>query len=117
MIRRVFMFHLIFTAILLVPVYFFLGYERAQGALVGAILMGANIIALIWAWRRIIDKKSLVLAGSVIVFKYAILALVLYFSIALKWVDLVGFVIGMATVFPSIITWGYKENELRQPGR
>ncbi|MCB0412573.1 MAG: hypothetical protein KDD22_08615, partial [Bdellovibrionales bacterium] len=44
----------------------------------GCSMMGINLALVIWTWSKIFRKKSIALASSVIVFKYAILGVFIY---------------------------------------
>ena len=79
------------------------GLYAALSCLLGSFLVGANFLVLIWGWQRIFLKKTIALAVGVIVFKYAILGLIIYLVISLKKVDELGFLLGLGTSFPTVI--------------
>ena len=69
----------------------------------GSIVMGLNVLALVWTWGQIIDKKAIALAAVVIVLKYAILGAIIYIVVTQQSISITGFLIGFATVAPTLI--------------
>src|SRR5690606_27943129 len=76
----------------------------------GALLMGLNLLALIWAWDRIFIKKSIALATGVIVLKYAFLGVLVYLTVVQQWADVLGFIIGLSTVLPTVLALSLKKD-------
>ncbi len=60
-------------------------------------------MALAWAWQQIFMKKSIALAVSVIVSKYAILGIFIYLLIANHLIDALGFLVGAGVILPVVI--------------
>ena len=58
--------------------------------------------------KGFLRKKSVAITGSVIVFKYAILGIILYFAMNSKMVHPAGFLIGFLSFIPGSIFWVLK---------
>lgn len=72
---------------------------------IGGVAVGFNFLMLGTAWSLIFQKKLIALAISLIVFKYAILGLIIYqLGQALK-VDLLWFAMGIASFIVSAVTY------------
>lgn len=69
----------------------------------GAGLAILNVAALYISWKKILEKKNLVLSVSVIVFKYPILGFLLYEVVHLKQISLGWFMVGMGTFLPAVL--------------
>ena len=95
---RILLFFFIFPIVTSLSFYFLRSEREALGVLIGATLMGLNVAALTWAWRRIFVKKSIALAASVIVIKYAIIGFAVYKLMVGDAVDVMSFVIGITTI-------------------
>ncbi len=90
--------------------YFILGHyqlhEYDLSFYSGAILALINVAALYFSWKKILEKKNLVLSGSVIVIKYPLLGFILYEVVHLKQISLGWFLIGMGTFIPAAVVTG-----------
>ncbi|MCB0420706.1 MAG: hypothetical protein KDD61_06905 [Bdellovibrionales bacterium] len=65
--------------------------------------MLVNILLLGWAWRRIFIKKSIALAASVIVIKYAIIGLMIFHLVQRSSFEVLGFILGLTSVILSLL--------------
>lgn len=61
------------------------------------------------AWVLIFNKKLVALAIGIIVFKYAILGIIIYTLVKLSWLDPLWFSIGVASFILSAIGYATKE--------
>lgn len=100
---RAIKFLLIFPVLTIVFNYVFGELQWNLPILVGAALMLVNIVLLTWAWRRIFIKKSIALAVSVIVIKYAIIGLLVFKLAQKETFEMAGFLIGLTSVLPSML--------------
>lgn len=109
-IYKVFWIWLVSSAIIFGGVYILWGKDDALSCFAGEILVGFNLLAMIWAWQRIYSGKGLALAVSVIVFKYAILATSIYWLIVHKLVNPFSFLIGSGVLFlvVAVLSYQYK---------
>lgn len=75
-------------------------------------------VLLFWlmdvAAKGFLKKKSVAIAGSVIVFKYAILGIILYFAMNTEMVHQAGFLIGFLSFIPGSIFWVLKVNKTQR---
>ena len=78
------------------------------------VLLTINWSLHTWGWSRILRKKSIALAASAIVIKYAIFGAGVIFLINQKWFDKVGLVIGLTLLFPTLIVFGYLAQRAQQ---
>ncbi|MCB9027161.1 MAG: hypothetical protein H6625_12635 [Bdellovibrionaceae bacterium] len=113
-IFKIFIYWLLSSLVLLVGVYSFWDLNDALSCMAGEILVGFNLLALIWAWQRIFERKGLALAVGVIVFKYAILITSIYFLIAYQKVSAFGFLMGCGVLIfvMAMIAFDYKKQNI-----
>ena len=76
------------------------------GYSLGAFILLADIFVLFWAWHRIFFKKSVVLSTSVIVLKYSVLVLVLYW--VTPQVGAFPLALGFGVLLPSVLSMALK---------
>ena len=103
MMLRITLYHTVITSLLSGVLYFFGSLYVAISGFAGCLLIGLNLLALTWSWRRIFLKKTIALAVGVIVIKYAILGLSIYALVLQKRVDMMGFLIGLGSLIPTIL--------------
>jgi hypothetical protein len=82
------------------------GSQQAVSALLGALLMAINVGLLAWAVGRFFAKKSVALAGMVIVIKYLLLAAGLYWISMQPWTNLLWFALGILSTLTSAMLYG-----------
>ena len=99
---RVTFFHVIISGILGAGVHLLWGHNNATSCLIGCALVGFNLVALVWAWRRVFNKKSMDIAVGVIVIKYAILGFGIYWVVSSKQVDMLSFLIGCGSIIATL---------------
>lgn len=102
MIIKVLSYHLVITGVFCIAGFFLGGLAVTSGIALGSTLMGANLGALMWAWQSIFLKKSIALAASVIVFKYAFLGVTIFWVISSEVVEVIPFAIGLSIVIPTM---------------
>lgn len=96
--------------------YFLGSKEMAVSFLIGATTILVNYLLLMWSWTQIIYKKSIAMGFFVIVFKYAILAAVVYSAHQAGLIHQMALVVGLATILVSSTFKAYakEEDEPRQ---
>ncbi|MCB0356315.1 MAG: hypothetical protein KDD40_04870 [Bdellovibrionales bacterium] len=111
-IFKIFIYWLISSVVLSGGVFALWGAHDALSCLAGEIVVGFNLLALIWAWQRIFSGKGLALAGGVIVFKYAILIASIYWLITQEKVSAFGFLIGCGVLIlvMGAVAYDYKKS-------
>ena len=62
-----------------------------------------NVGGLSAFWQLVFSKKLIALAAVIIIFKYLILAVILWSLYTLKWLSPVGFCIGLASLLFSVL--------------
>jgi hypothetical protein len=72
----------------------------------GAGLITINFALLTWFWKRIFEKKPVALTFGLVVFKYAILAMVLYIFVRESNLPLTPLLGGLATLAISLLMSG-----------
>jgi len=77
--------------------------KGAASFFIGGLLILLNVWALTFVWKRIIQKKFIALPVSVIVFKYAILGLIIYQVSKVPWLNPLCFSAGLGSL---IVTTG-----------
>ena len=79
-----------------------LSTDFAMSILIGGFTMLINVVGLALFWRLIFSKKLIALAMVIIIFKYLILAVVLWSLYNFKWINPLGFCIGLGSLMISI---------------
>ena len=64
----------------------------------GALIIAANLLLLTWTWKKILSKKLIALATTVIVFKYAIFGAIIYLILNHPNTDKLWFGVGLGTM-------------------
>lgn len=102
-------FQLVLALFTTVAVYAYTG-NMASGlsALGGAAVTLFNLYVLVFVWPKILNNKKVALAVATIVFKFAILGLILYIVTHTPSIQLGWFALGLATVLPSVLVTAYK---------
>lgn len=113
--RKALLLELLFGGIITICGYLMGSSQQAVSAAVGAGVISASIGLMIWAFQRIFEKKSVALAGLVIVIKYALLAVVIYWIAKQGWADLAWLSLGVGSVvFTAIVYTLTTKNELME---
>jgi len=85
----------------------------ALSALVGGIMALLIVHFSIVVSRSFLLKKSVAFAGGVIVFKYAIFGVILYFAFAHLKLTLSGFMVGFLSLIPGLLFLVLAEKKLQ----
>ena len=80
----------------------------ALSALIGGVFSSFLILTLGIVAQGFLGKKSVALAGSVIVFKYAIFGIFLYAVVTTKAIHNMAFMCGFLSFLPATIVWVLK---------
>jgi len=101
--------NLVFSVAVTGLFYVFGTLHQAGNALFAGILVGVNLVVIIWAFQKIFNKKSIALAVSVIVFKYSILILLFAMLYKSGWQIDLGFLAGLMVLYPTLgfVIYGY----------
>jgi hypothetical protein len=77
------------------------GAESAASFAIGSGIVLANVMSLAFVFQKLIQKKLIALSLSIIVFKYAILGIIIYKLLSLPWVDRLWLCVGLASLVVS----------------
>lgn len=103
MLRLLFLLQLTFGLIFSGIVYLVGGTIEAISFLAGAIFATINTLFLVFIVTRLFRKKSVALTFILIIFKYTIFGLGLYFLVTSKLLIVSWFVVGLSILLPTII--------------
>lgn len=101
-------FAFIFQLFIAVVGYFWLSRTSTQAAIAfvaGSLVIAGNFLFLGLAWSFIFKKKLIALAVPLIVFKYAILGLIIYQLVKVISIDLFWFAMGIASFVLSALAY------------
>ena len=85
-----------------IAAYFYFGVGFSANVFIGSLIVLLNIAALSFSWKRIFSKKSIALAIFVIIFKYVILGMILWGLSVAGWLNVIGFLVGLASLLFSL---------------
>ncbi|MGZ5278938.1 MAG: hypothetical protein ACXWC9_03295 [Pseudobdellovibrionaceae bacterium] len=77
--------------------------ESAASFAIGSGIILLNVLSLAFVFSRVIQKKLIALSISIIVFKYAILGIIIYKLLSLAWVDRIWLCVGLASLVVSAL--------------
>jgi hypothetical protein len=77
------------------------GPEGAASFAIGSGIVLVNVMSLAFVFQKLIQKKLIALSLSIIVFKYAILGIIIYKLLSLPWVDRLWLCVGLASLVVS----------------
>lgn len=102
--------HLVTMALIACPFFLFNASRYGWNSLFAGALVGLNLALIAWMLKRIFLKKSIALVTFVIVIKYALLVGILLLLEHFGWRMDMGFVVGIAALFPTLgfIAYRYK---------
>lgn len=99
-------FFLVQLALILLGVFIYLVLDGKYGAasfFLGGVTSLVNSFFLGLAWSLILKKKLVALGLPTIVIKYAILGIIVYWSMGLPWLQTVAFILGVGTLLPAAL--------------
>jgi len=113
--KQVALIHAAVVTLIVLPLAAFSSMQQARDGLLAGVLVGLNLAAILWTMKRILLKKSIARAGSVIVIKYAVFIAILVALHASGWRLGIGFVLGLSSALPTMVWSAYrhlKQSEL-----
>ena len=110
-----FITYIVISIFSFISIVYFKNQVDAVSFGIGSFLMLINLLLMAWAWSRIFAKKSVALAAGVIVFKYAILGLIIYLLVRDPRVSTGWFLIGLSVLLPNVLVYAfiYSRNQIR----
>ena len=103
MIKQVLLYHLIFSLIFTGSAWILAAPHKAMVVALGCGVIGLNLPLVFWSWSRIFKKKSIALAAGVIVFKYAILGVIIYLVTSRPELDGGSLLVGLTSIVPTMV--------------
>ncbi|QDK36101.1 hypothetical protein [Bdellovibrio sp. NC01] len=85
--------------------WIFAAPDQAGSYLAGSGLLSLSFLLLGWGWGLIFQKKLIALAVSIIVFKYAILGIIIFNIVKKPWFNPLWFAMGIASFVISAIIY------------
>ncbi len=82
-----------------------LGKDGAVSYAIGSSLIFFNVAALGFVWFHVIQKKLIALSLMIIVFKYAILGVIIYKLLSLPWVQQGWLCVGLGSLLISTLIY------------
>lgn len=89
--------------------YGFNAPQRANSFAAGSLLILLSFFLMGLAWGFIFQKKLIALSIGIIVFKYAILGIIIFTLVKQTWFDTLWFSLGVASLILSAFVYGLKE--------
>ena len=103
MAKQVFLYHLVVSAVFILATWLWAAPHNVLSVALGCGLIGLNLPVIFWSWARIFYKKSIALAAGVIVFKYAILGVIIYLVTSRPELDSFSFLVGLVSIVPTMV--------------
>ena len=107
-LKQICLTHVTVVALITLPLALLSSPQQAVNALLGGALIGLNITVIVWSMKRIMLKKSIALAGFVIVIKYAAFIAILMALYSSGWRAGFGFVMGLSSALPTVAWAAYR---------
>jgi len=95
--KKLSLLHLVSMLLFCLGIYVFGAQQHLLSFLVGAGVIGANLLILGTGWTLIFQKKLVALAIALIVFKYAILGIIMFKLVRQSWFEPGWFATGIAS--------------------
>lgn len=89
-----------------IVLFLFKGQESAASFLSGSLLIFINVLSLTIAWTFITRKKLVAVSVSLIVFKYAILGVIIYRLLKVPWLDRLWMSVGLGSLVITTLLFG-----------
>jgi len=103
---RVLKFQIVISVIACLLLWFY-GPHYAMGSfLSGVLVVAGNFILLATSWKLIFSKKLIAVSVLIIVFKYAILGIIVYRLVKASWMLPIWFSAGVTSMMISALIYG-----------
>lgn len=90
--------------------------QNAASYATGVLVVLFNVATLYFVWSRILRKKFIALALGIIVFKYAILGLIIYRLLHTEWLSAIWFSVGLSTLMLGSLIFALFGPEISEEG-
>ena len=110
--------HLVLTLLLAFLALWQGGIQQAVSAAAGSLIILTSVGLMVWALQRLMEQKTIALAGTVIVIKYALLGVILYWITQQPWARLAWLAGGVGNVVLTTLIYSIttKDEEERGTG-
>lgn len=120
MLKALFILQISLSLIFTIIIHMVAGKTEGISFLAGAAFATINTMFLVFIVSRLFRKKSVALSFILIIFKYTIFGLGLYFLVTSKYLMVSWFVVGLSILLPSIaglmfLYWKQLKNEDPKP--
>jgi hypothetical protein len=102
-IKKILIFQSLITALIALTAYFFASPQVAYGVVVGSFLVLFSLLVMQFIVFLLTQKKLIALSIPLIVIKYAILGIIVYFLISQSGLNIFGFSAGVGLILISAI--------------
>jgi hypothetical protein len=102
---------MICSAIVVFIAFMLGGTLQAVSAFAGVVIVTVSVGFMAWAIQRLLEKKSVALAGMVIVIKYLLLGVALYWIIQQPWAHIAWVASGIGTVVLTAVFYSLTAKE------
>ena len=107
MIKKYIGIQVILTAVFYVLIALAASHKEALSFFVGAFFATLNVLYLIFIVNRLFKKKSIATSLVLILLKYSIFGVGLYYLITSQLLEMIWFVVGLSIILPSILGFSY----------
>lgn len=114
--KRVVLFQILVIVLTSLVLYIAGLQHKISSFLTGSLVVGGNFILGAVGWKLVFRKKLIALAILIIVFKYAILGVIIYHFVKQSWMQPVWFAAGVTSMMMASLIYGltlgfFKEEE------
>jgi hypothetical protein len=104
--KRVLLFQLLVLTVGTLALYFYGARQEALSFVVAGFIVTGNFILLGLGWKLVFNKKLVALSVLIIVFKYAILGVIIYVIVKQNWLLPIWFAGGVASMMMASLIYG-----------
>lgn len=104
--KRVLIFQVLLLALVGLGLHFYGARQEALSFIVGGFIVTGNFILLGTGWKMVFNKKLVALSVLIIVFKYAILGVIIYVVVKQNWLLPIWFAGGIASMMIASLIYG-----------
>lgn len=102
-------FQMIITALGTIALGYFYAAQQAASFATGSLAIAISFGMMAIGYAMIFQKKMIALAVGIIVFKYAILGIIIFTLVTLAWFDPLWFSLGVASLVISAMAYALRE--------
>jgi hypothetical protein len=100
---------IVLSIVLILAIAAFRPIQHATSFAVGAGVITLNWFAISFSWKRLLAKKSIALATSVIVIKWAFFGAICIVLGRQNWVNSTWLILGVSTIIPTVLILALKQ--------